>query len=223
MKKQMYFAGATCDKVSENTIAFQMSTVKLEIVPGGNHDTEMWERLRVPMKTNPKGLVGDDHPYKDDYSRRPSHIGQMCEALLPEDHYFEVSDLIGKMTATVMGAPDGRGDLRLVAVSIVDGRLVFKIWQPSGYTDIKVLPTELRGCTYFDFGLKMSLRARSGVRISCNLLDGTNHQFVVEKYHHRGKHSKVTMAKIITYRPIQISKEDTVPHFTGFMETLSVQ
>lgn len=218
-KQQMYVAGMTCDKVTENTVAFQVSTIKPEIAPQYSANSEMWERLQIPMRVNPKGLFVMERPYVENFCHT-HHIESMCEALLPEDHYFSTKDLSDKLLR-VMTTGHVLNDLRLVGVTILDGRLHFRLWEPAGLQTIKVLPTELRGTDCFDFGLQESPHARDGVRIACMWLDGKSFQFIVEHYH-RGRRNEVLMAKNIIYRPIHSDTEE-IPHFKGYMETLTVQ
>lgn len=219
MRKQMYFTGMGCDKLTENTIAFQISTIRPVIAPQYSYGSDMCERVQIPMSSNPKGLVAISQPYRESFTGRNSHIESMCAALPPKEHYHNV-ELLGEKLERLLTTSDVMRDLRLVAVIILDGRLYFKLWQPEGFLDVKVLPIEIRGTDYFDFGLQRSLEARDGVRIACMLEDGTWHRFIVEQYH-RGRHNEIVAARSINYRQLQGSG-DEMPHFNGYMETLTV-
>lgn len=216
MEKQMYFAGTECDKVTESTVAFQISAVKPEIVPtNGSH--ALWERLKIPMERSPKGLIPLAHPHMGDYPCRVGRVDIMCESLHLGDNCFAKQDLTEKLSKVLL-APSTVKPSKLVAVTIIDGRLVFKIWEPAGYLDIKVLPDrEVLGTSRFDFGLQMSRRAKSGVRIAYDL-DGEYIRYIVEFY----RNYKVYESRDIYYRILR-KNEDKLPHFNGFMSTLTVQ
>lgn len=217
LKKQMHFAGMTCDKLTENAVALQISTVGPEIGPT-NGGLAIWERLRVPMKRAPKGLIPLTRPYVDDYPCRVGNVDSMCRSLHPSDNYYSITDLTEKLTR-VMTAPRTIGTPVLVAVTIIDGRLIFKIWEPAGYLDIKMLPDKgILGTERFDFGLQMSPRAKDGVRIAYDL-GNEEHCYIVEFY--RG--NKIYETRDIRYRPLRGKKGDTMPHFSGYMSTLTVQ
>lgn len=220
-RKQMYFAGMSCDKVTEDTVAFQVATIPTEITPRYSHGGQMCERLKILMEKDPKGMVAIRHPYMENFSRQFDHIESMCEALLPSEHCYDVGDLSSKLLR-VMTANSVLEDVRLVAVTIMDGRLCFKLWQRFGLIDIKVLPTEIRGCDCFDFGLQMSPKSRDGVRIACMLLDGARYQYVVEWYR-RGKRNEIIATKTIEYKPLKPRGVYETRHFNGHMETFTVQ
>jgi len=217
MKKQMYFAGMTCDKVTENTVALQISTIRPEVVPtNGSH--AIWERLIMPVKRAPKGLVPLAHPYMGDYPCRVGHVDAMCGSLYPGDNYYSTDELTEKLSKAMM-APRTVDTPILAAVAIMDGRIVFKIWEPSGYLNIKMLPNrEILGNSRFDFGLQTSRRAKDGVRIAYDF-DNGEHCYIVEFY--RG--NKIYETRDIRYRPLRGGKDDTTPHFNGYMSTLTVR
>lgn len=216
MKKQMYFTGTTCDKVTENTAAFQISTVRPEIMPtNGSHD--LWERLRIPMVRAPKRLIPLANPHMGDYPCRVGHIDAMCESLYSGDNYFSKNDLTEKLSKVMM-APMADNVPILVAVTIIDGRIVFKIWEPAGYLDVKVLPDkEFLGSCRFDFGLQTSRRAKGGVRIAYDF-DEVERRYIVELY--RG--NRIYETRDIHYKPLRV-KGDTTPHFSGYMNILTVR
>lgn len=215
-KKQMYLTETICDKVADNTVAFQISTVRPEIMPtNGNY--ALGDRLEIPMGKSPKGLVPLAHPYMGDYPCRVGHVDIMCESLCFGDNPFAKQDLTEKLSKVLM-TPSTIKTSKLVAVTIIDGRLVFKIWEPAGYLDIKVLPDrEVLGNSRFDFGLQMSRRAKSGVRIAYDL-DGEYIRYIVEFY----RNYKVYETRDIYYRILR-KNEGKLPHFNGFMSTLTVQ
>jgi len=216
MKRQMFFAGTTCEKVTENTVVFQISTVRQEIVPtNGSHD--LWERLRIPVVRAPKRLMPLVHPYMGDYPCRVGHVDIMCGSLCSGDSCFSKNDLTEKLSKVMM-APTVAGTSSLVAVTIIDGRIVFKIWEPAGYLDIKVLPDrESLGSCRFDFGLQTSRRAKNGVRIAYDV-DEAGHRYIVELY--RG--NRIYETRDIHYKPLRV-EGDTVPHFSGYMNILTVR
>lgn len=223
-KRQMYLTETTCDKVTENTVAFQVSTIGPEIAIPYYENYEMWERLSIPMVRNPRRLtmIGnwDERIHAD-------HVEEMCAALAPGEHYFADEDLEEKLRRVLI-CPALEKNMRLVAITIMDGRLFFKVWEKGAgggrgvFTDIKILPTELRGCDRFALALQGDLYARSAitVRIACSL-DGTNqHSFMVEQIS-GGRHNKVVMAKQVRYRLLGNSGDER-PHFSGYMNTLTV-
>lgn len=222
MKKQMYFAGTGCDKVTENTVAFQISTIKPELGYAPITGCEMWERLKIPMKTNPKGLMMLHYSHSNEESEclYPINIEQMCAALAPQEHYFAVEDLKGDLWQ-VLAVSAVLDQKRLVAVTIIDGRLCFKLWEPNGFVEVKVLPTELKGIEGFRLSLAVEPSARSAVRIIYRQV-GEHYHYTVEQYRLKifGR-PRVIWTKEIDYRMLR-GNRDKVPHFTGYMETLTV-
>lgn len=220
MSGQMYFAETTCDKVTENTVAFQISSIIPEIAPtNGSHAP--WERLTLPVRRKPKGLYVIAQPYMGDYPCRCGRVDQMCRALRQYDHYYHTGDLEKKLLEAMI-RPRTTGSPLLVAVTIIDGRLVFKLWEPAGFLDIKVLPDNglLGDC--FDFGIQMSRHAREGVRIACAKMEEGEHHYIVERYSLGYNHREAIYAtQDIIYRQLR-GNADEAPHFTGYMETLAV-
>lgn len=218
MKRQMYFAGTTCDKVTEHAIAYQISTIRPEIDTRYSLQDEFYRKLYIPAKSNPKGMIAIARPSMGNLAYRASFIDNMCKALLPEDHCHDLEELSGDLLR-VLTAPDK--SMRLVAITIVDGRLCFKIWQVAsmGLVDVKVLPTELRGTSSFDFGIRTGRFLRGEVQIKCVVEDGSQFQYIIETY----RWGRSIAVKEINYR-IRYDREGRiVPHFSGYANTLVLQ
>lgn len=216
MKKQMYFAETRCDKLSENTVAFQISSVKPQIAPS-NGSNELWERLSLPKGRKPKRLMPLAHSYMDDYPCRLGHVDRVCASLHTFDHYYAIDDLEKKLSRISM-VPKAPEAARIVMVTIIDGRIVFNLWEEMGFSTVKVLPDTETDCDYFDFALQTSLHSRDGVRIAYKLDNGKRHHYIVEQY----RQGEIWAARDIFYRPLSVGQDDK-PHFKGYMNTLTVR
>lgn len=218
--EEMYYAGMTCDKVTENTIAYQISTVRPEITTDCRLHSGARGRMYIPTKLNPKGMVAIVRPGAGNFVYKPSFVDNMCKALLPKDHHHDLDDLSEDLLR-VLTSPDK--SRRIVAISILDGRLCFKIWQANckGYEDVLVLPTELKGAEGFDFGIRASRYSRDEVWIRCTTSESPQFRYIVEQ-HHQGK---IVMMKDIHYNVLRGKDMDKclTPHFSGHMETWTVR
>lgn len=165
MKRQMFFAGTTCEKVTENTVVFQISTVRQEIVPtNGSHD--LWERLRIPVVRAPKRLMPLVHPYMGDYPCRVGHVDIMCGSLCSGDSCFSKNDLTEKLSKVMM-APTVAGTSSLVAVTIIDGRIVLRFGSRQVIWTLRYYQIENRSGVA---GLILVCRRVGGQRMECGLL-----------------------------------------------------
>lgn len=213
---KLFSTDVECNKLTEFTVAFQVSTVKPEITPTDGR-LGLLDRLKIAVTRRPKRLIPVAHAYMGDYPCRVGHVDWMYQSICRFDNCFDISGLISELSK-IMLHPMDRNASSLVAVTIVDGRIIFKTWNPSGSKDIIVLPGEFHSIdNRFDFGLQKSRRSKNGIRIACEL-NGKEIHYIVEYY----KRYKVYATKDIHYKLLQ-GKKGEKPHYIGYMETLTVR
>lgn len=220
-KDQMYFAETRCDKLSEETVAFHVSSIEVELAPC-NGGCLISEKLSRPRRLKPEALVPITEVQLDGYPCRIG-VGDQYRTIFKsldqsENYYGDVEKLKNKMLR-VMEDGDIPETPKLVGVTIMDARLIFTLWEPDIYYDVTLLPDTGKGCGDFDFGLQTSRKIATGVRIVYNHLEN-GHFYMIEWY----RKGKIYQVKQIHYRMLR--QKDSVAndkqHFNGYAETLTV-